>query len=449
MSHPVTGPGVEVPLRDIPTCFEGIIPSSICSVGPDGMPNVTFLSVVHLVDDRHVALSRQFFKKTDENTARNPLAQVGMVEPATGRQFYLDLRYDHTETSGPLFERMRTRLDAVAAYEGMTNVFHLKGVDVCEVLHCEMAPCDFPEGEAPRVVGLEKVEAFSAKVAAAEDLDELLRVALEGCEELLGCRHAFVMLVDETGQQLYTVASTGYASSGTGSEVWVGEGLVGLAAERRQSIRVTNMARDLMYAHAARGASAEGRDGPVIPLPGLPAVQSQLVIPMLAHRKLAGVLALQSETAGAFQAADECLASITASQVAMAMASLGSPEPVVAPEADSEVHPVQVKYYADDESVFLDNEYLIRGIAGGVLWRLLRSYQEEQRVEFSNRELRLDSTLALPDIKDNLEARLILLRKRLEERCDYLRIEKTARGRFRLVVTRPLTLVAADGAAVL
>jgi hypothetical protein len=104
-----------------------------------------------------------------------------------------------------------------------------------------------------------------------------------------------------------------------------------------------------------------------------------------------------------------------------------------------------VKYYADDESVFLDNEYLIKGVAGGILWRLLQHYHDEQRVDFSNREIRLDQTLSLPDINDNLEARLILLRKRLEERCDFLRIEKTARGRFRLVVSRPLSLTSVDG----
>ncbi|MBX7111620.1 MAG: hypothetical protein K1X87_07210 [Dehalococcoidia bacterium] len=110
---------------------------------------------------------------------------------------------------------------------------------------------------------------------------------------------------------------------------------------------------------------------------------------------------------------------------------------------------MQVKYYPDDESIFLDNEYLIRGIAGGILWRLLREYQEKRRVEFSNREIRLDQTLALPDLKDNLEARLILLRKRLDERCgSVVRIEKTGRGRFRLVVSQPLALVTADGSGV-
>ena len=63
-------------LEDIPSCFEGIIPSAICTVAADGTPNVTYISVVHRIDDDHVALSRQFFKKTDENTDVNPYAQV-------------------------------------------------------------------------------------------------------------------------------------------------------------------------------------------------------------------------------------------------------------------------------------------------------------------------------------------------------------------------------------
>jgi adenylate cyclase len=35
----------------------------------------------------------------------------------------------------------------------------------------------------------------------------------------------------------------------------------------------------------------------------------------------------------------------------------------------------------------------------------------------------------------------VLLRKRLEDFGPHLRIEKTARGRFRLVVTRPVGLL--------
>jgi len=438
-------------LEDIPSCFEGVIPSAIATVAADGTPNVTYLSVVQRVDETHVALSRQFFKKTEENTAANPYAQVQLVETSTGLPYLLDLRYERSETAGPLFEQMRTKLDAVAAYEGMTNVFHLRGVDICEVLDVQ-ALGDAPGAGPGHPVDLAKIEAMTNAVRDAEDLDEVLQVTLAACQDLLGFQHAFVMLLDESGERLYTVASAGYTTPGTGSETVLGEGVIGLAADRRQSIRLTQLARDVAYQHAVRtgGEADDAGGGKAIPLPGLPLLRSQLVCPMLAHRSLIGVIALQSEQPGAFQAADECVVGILANQVAMAIAGLATaePEPVPATGNAALAQPVQVKYYRDDESVFLDNEYLIKGLAGGILWRLLSAYEQEHRSEFSNRELRLDPTLALPDIKDNLEARLILLRKRLEERCDYLRIERTARGRFRLVVTRPLQLVAmTDGAA--
>jgi hypothetical protein len=444
-----------VALADIPSAFEGIIPCAIATVADDGTPNATFISVVHRIDDTHVALSRQFFNKTDENTIVNPLAQVVLMEPETGRLFALDLVYERTESEGPLFERMRTKLDAVAAHEGMENVFRLKGTDVCRVESCQLLPGDWPEqGPAPRRdPKIERVEEFSSQLAAADDMDEVLGSALHACEEMFGYPHAFVMLLDETGERLYTVASVGFSSSGAGSEVRVGEGLIGVAAERKLPVRVTQMAREVSYSHAVQKSAIGGPSAVerVIPLPHLHAAQSQLVAPMLAHRKLVGMLCLQSESAGAFQSSDECIASIIASQVGMALATMRRPDATPAPPAGTatvaavEARPVEVKHYGEDDSVFFDNEYLIKGVAGGILWRLLRTREETGRAEFSNKEIRLDPSLDLPDIKDNLEARLILLRRRLAERCEYLRIEKVARGRFRLDVARPLKLVHVEG----
>ena len=81
------------------------------------------------------------------------------------------------------------------------------------------------------------------------------------------------------------------------------------------------------------------------------------------------------------------------------------------------------------------------GVAGAILWKLVRERVAGRRAEFTNRELRLDASLRLPELSDNLEARLILLARRLEERVPSMRIVKTGRGRFRLDVSRPLQLL--------
>jgi len=442
---------LSVPLDSIAPCFEGVVPSSMCSCSREGLPNVTYLSIVHRLDENHVGLSFQFFNKTRKNLQENPRAQVILVRPGTADQYRLDLRYVRTETDGPAFERMRARLEAVASQTGMSRVFRLRGVDVYEVLDCRSVNQKGGSEIVAQAESMRELEAFTERIGSCEGLDALLSTALEALADLFGHRHSFVMFPDEEGTRLYTGASYGFDPSGVGSEVVVGEGMLGLSAARRSVVRVTNLALDRVVARAVRsGIERRGDESSLekeIALPGLPDARSQLVLPLLSRSRLVGVLCLQSEDPGRFLEADERLLQIVARHLAASKTSTmaaDSAEPKVATlrsdrAARAPSHAV-VKHYRSDDSIFIDDAYLTKGIPGRLLWKLLQAFVGTGRAAFTNKEIRLDASMGLPDIKDNLEARLILLRRRLDERCEFMRLIPAGRGRLRLDVGRTLAL---------
>ena len=438
-------------LTAIRPCLEGAVPAVIATCARDGTPNVSYISEVHYVDPRHVALSFQFFSKTRQNVLENPRATVIVAHPETGAQFRLAVRYLRTEDAGPLFECMKAKLAGIASHSGMTGIFRLKGADVYRVESVEEVPGTRSSIAASEPVGLPDVRAAMSRLSGACDLAGLLDGLLEELETRFGVSHAMVLMRDPSRGTLYSVASRGYPESGIGAEVRPGDGVIGAAALACIPIRISHATSEFGYGRAMREDAA--RRGVVagiddeIPFPGLPGSQSQIAVPVLAGARMLGVLFAESTQTARFGYDEEDAFATLASHVG-AMAALleegaeaheESARPARAP-AETGGAPLRVRRYAENDSIFVDEDYLIKGVAGAILWRLLRAHAEEGRSEHTNRELRLDPAIRLPDLSENLEARLILLARRLEERCPALRIEKTGRGRFRFHVLRPVAL---------
>lgn len=433
-----------VPLEAIRDSFEGIMPSVIATTDASGMPNVSYLSHVHYVDSDHVALSNQFFSKTAANVRLTGKATVVVIDGRTSQQHILDLVFESSFQSGPIFDRISAQLDVMASLQGKSDMLKLRAVDIYRVEDCRpiepVAPLEAPPPKplADRDL-LVQAAVATAELAAIGDAETLLDRSLEVLEARCGIRHSMILVADEHGRKLQTVASRGYPHFGFGAEIAFGEGIIGVAAERRLTLRIADMRRSQRYVSAI--ALANGLQGD-IPLPAIELPQCQMAVPLIAAGRLSGVIFAESETSFAFSHADEAALEIIARQIAASLsvfelADAGSDIATRRPAAPRRAKPERAfsfQFFPRDGGVFIDNDYVIRGVPGRLLHHFVQSYAETGRTDFSNREIRRDRAFNLPDFKDNLETRLILLRRRLEERGGPIRLERPDRGQIRLVI---------------
>jgi adenylate cyclase len=449
---------VSVDLSVIEHCFGGGIPAVLATAAADGTPNITYISRAHRMGDDRLALSNQFMSKTARNLAANPRASLLLIDPLTHDEYRLAMVYERTERHGRVFERLRADVDALAEMQGMHGVFRLRSADVFRVVeitlvepHRSSVTIERPTPKA----SLHAVSELCARVARAGDLDVLVDTLLDGLGQLLGHRHVVLWLLDETGTSLYSVAARGYTGDAVGAEVALGDGMIGQAAQRCEPMRIGNLHQMAKYARsiAERIDDAGGvRPGRTVTPPTTPDVESRMVVPLVALGALVGTLVVESADVVAYGDEDEhALVAVAASFAgALAHARLidrDDAAPEITPAAISAAAPADaaaervLRFFDVDGSVFLDGDYLIKGVAGRVLWRLAQQHVADGRTEFTNKELRLDPTLDLPGFKDNLESRLILLQRRLDERAAPMQIVKTGRGRFRFDVAVALRLV--------
>ena len=430
-------------LRDIRDCFEGVIPSVVATADAEGVPNVSYLSQVHFVDDHHVALSNQFLAKTARNVAQTGRATALVIDGLTGAQHELELDFVASLTSGEVFDRMSAHLRALSTQHGMEKVMRLHAAELYRVASIRTVPvfgAEPPGAPPPRPPGerLATAARVAAAVAEAPDPDAMIDRTLDGLRDAFGFAYVMLFVPAAEGGRLTLLASRGYETAGVGAEVTEGQGVIGIAAETRRPVRLCDVSRGVRMTEAVRRQSA-WEDVRTIPLPGLAQPLSQLAAPMVVQGRLRGVLYAEAETRFAFGREDEDAVALIGAQLASGLLNAALVEmrtaaaPSLSPTAAvRDGAAFRVRYHRRDDSLFLDDEYLIKGVPGRLLCYFLQAHLETGRTEFTNREVRLDASLRLPDLKDNLETRLILLRRRLDEKQAPVRLTRPGRGRIGL-----------------
>jgi hypothetical protein len=452
-----------ISLKDIRECFEGIIPSTLATCDVNGTPNVSYISQVYYVSDNEIALSYQFFNKTRQNIIENPHATLIVVDPNNNKQFSLSIVYMHTLETGALFERMKAQLAGIASINGMENVFRLKGADIYKVHNIQLLPYkNFQRPMAEKGKNhLFSLRQIMEALSPIEDLSELFEKTLFLLSIHFSFDHSIFFLPDESCNKLFAVESFGYPFSGVGSEFPIGFGVIGIAAKMRSHIRISNISSQYHYVQAMndffRANRNESDIETQIKFPGLDNPHSQIAVPLVKGQHLVGVLYAESQIDHFFSYEDEdALISlafylaqlINQLQIHDELTTSDNTLPAVTEEtpalratATGNEKPLQIRYFPQTKSVFINEDYLIKGVAGAILWSILQLYISENRTLFSNKELRLNRMIHLPEIGDNLEARLVLLKRRLNERCDFIKIEKCGRGMFELIISRKLVLI--------
>jgi adenylate cyclase len=258
-------------------------------------------------------------------------------------------------------------------------------------------------------------QSVSERVNRARDAKELFDSALEPLHEALGCRSSRVLLFNNAKQVLETAASRGTADSLFDVPITLGDGPIGSAARDRRVISREMSARESIRL---------------------------LTVPLVFRDCLLGVLAFESEQLS-FGIWHETVLKIIGDQVALGLdrLALAPSNGAKGPKRLAE-SPHVFAFHAESESMFLDDEYLVRSVPGKILWRVLGIFAKEGRRRFSNKELRVDPSIGLPRSNANLESRLSLLRRRMAEKCPKVRLRPTSRGQFELSLDCAIELLA-------
>ncbi len=117
--------------------FQGILPGVITTVSKENIPNVSYISQVHYIDEERLGISWQFFNKTYHNIQDNPHFSVVVTNPVTFSMWKIDLKLVEIIKDGDLFDEMDLALEAIASMYRAEDIFKLKAVVVGKIISIE------------------------------------------------------------------------------------------------------------------------------------------------------------------------------------------------------------------------------------------------------------------------------------------------------------------------
>ena len=176
---------------------------------------------------------------------------------------------------------------------------------------------------ARKTAEFQVLQRVSAELNSTLELDEIYDAALRTMGELFEFHHANILVLEPAADTLIVVASRGYENQAIGGRVRVGTGVIGIVAQRRKMLHVSNLGQQRAYAAAQRqqmmkaGRAAELADA--VAVPGLPNAESQFAIPLLVRDELIGVFSIESPVQRTFAEHDRALLSIIANHIASAI----------------------------------------------------------------------------------------------------------------------------------
>ena len=127
---------------------------------------------------------------------------------------------------------------------------------------------------ARKTAEVQILQRVSADINSTLDLDEICDVALRTMDDLFEFHHANILLLEPDNRTLKVIASRGYENQAIGGRVQVGTGVIGMVAQKRRLMHISNLGQQRAYAAAQRREMEKsGRHaqlGDTVPVPGLP-----------------------------------------------------------------------------------------------------------------------------------------------------------------------------------